>query len=63
MRWDNWRLVVLGVLGVRVQPGQPGGKPVDGGLELRVEVDEVPQSLDERRGNEQVSMSWLAERR
>ena len=36
------------VLGV-VQPGQPGGQPLDGRLEVRVQVDEGPQLLGEPR--------------
>src|SRR6516225_1839580 len=34
-------------VGVRVQPRQPGREPVDRGLELRVQVDEIPQPLGE----------------
>src|SRR5882724_4201856 len=42
MRHATWRLLVIaGQVGV--QPGQPGGEPVDGRLELRVEVNEVAQ--------------------
>src|SRR5437879_1219188 len=30
---------------VVIQPGQPGGQPLDGRLELRVEVDELAEPL------------------